>query len=64
MENSNMRGHWAGFFVETDGGTEIDFTEHAAAKKLLLKPFVSLYLRRQQERFVADLKQALLKRGV
>ena len=39
--------------------TEIDFTEEVTAKKLLLKPFVKGYLKKQQERYIADLKKAL-----
>ena len=60
MENSNMRGHWTGLFSEADGGTEIAFTEHVTAKKLLLRPFVGAYLQRQQAKFLEDLKKTLL----
>ena len=55
MENSNMKGHWIGFFTDKGNGTEIDFTECVKAKKWLLKPFVKLYLRKQQAQFVADI---------
>ena len=59
MENSNMKGHWAGIFTSKGNETEIDFTEQVKAKKWLLKPFVKSYLRKQQARFVADIKRAL-----
>lgn len=59
MDNDNMRGHWVGIFTARDGVTEIDFTEEVTAKKLLLKPFVKGYLKKQQERYIADLKKAL-----
>ncbi len=59
MENSNMKGHWTGIFTEKDGNTEIDFTEEATAKKALLKPFVKLYLKKQQKLYIADLRKAL-----
>ena len=59
MENDNMKGHWTGLFRRVDGGTEIDFTEDVTAKKLLMKPFVKAYLKKQQERYVSDLKKAL-----
>ncbi len=59
MENSNMKGHWVGIFTEKDGSTEIDFTEEATAKKVIMKPFVKMYLKKQQELYVADLKKAL-----
>lgn len=59
MENSNMKGHWTGIFTEKDGGTELDFTEEVTAKKFLMKPFVKLYLKKQQELYVSDLRKAL-----
>ncbi len=59
MENSNMKGHWTGIFTEKDGGTEIDFTEEVTAKKVIMKPFVKSYLKKQQELYVSDLKNAL-----
>lgn len=59
MDNDNMRGHWVGIFTAREGVTEIDFTEEVTAKKLLLKPFVKGYLKKQQERYIADLKKAL-----
>lgn len=55
MENSNMKGHWIGVFTDKGNETEIDFTECVEAKKWLLKPFVKLYLRKQQAQFVADI---------
>ena len=59
MENSNMQGHWTGLFTERDGQTEIDFTEEVTAKKLIMKPFVKGYLKKQQEQYVSDLRKAL-----
>ena len=59
MENSNMTGHWTGIFTAKGDETEIDFTERVEAKKWLLKPFVKLYLRKQQAQFVADIRKAL-----
>ncbi|MBR5319484.1 MAG: SRPBCC family protein [Peptococcaceae bacterium] len=61
MENSNMKGYWTGIFVEKDGQTEIDFTEDVTAKKLLMKPFVKAFLKKQQERYLSDLKKELQK---
>ncbi len=61
MENSNMKGHWIGIFTEKSGNTEIDFTEEVTAKKIIMKPFVKSYLKKQQELYVADLRKALLK---
>lgn len=59
MENSNMKGHWTGVFVEKDGNTEIDFTEEVTAKKVIMRPFVKAFLKKQQELYVADLRKAL-----
>lgn len=59
MENSNMTGHWIGIFSDKDGHTEIDFTEEVTAKKIIMKPFVGFYLKKQQELYVSDLQKAL-----
>lgn len=55
MENSNMKGHWIGIFTAKADETEIDFTECVEVKKLLMKPFVKSYLKKQQIQFVADI---------
>ena len=59
IENSNMYGHWTGTFCEIDGKSEIVFTEDVTAKKWFMKPFVKLFLKKQQNRYVADLRKAL-----
>ena len=59
MENSNMKGHWIGVFTDKGNETEIDFTECVEAKKLLMKPFVKSYLKKQQAQFVADMRKTL-----
>lgn len=59
MENKNMTGHWVGIFAEKDGQTQIDFTETVIAKKWYLNPFVKLFLKKQQNAYVLDLKKAL-----
>ena len=61
MENSNMKGHWVGIFTSIDDKTEIDFTEQVTAKKFYMKPFVKLYLKKQQTQFVMVLKRILEK---
>ncbi len=55
MENSNMKGHWIGVFTDKGNETEIDFTECVEAKKWLMKPFVKLYLKKQQAQYVEDI---------
>lgn len=59
MENSNMIGHWTGTFSNKNGQTEIEFTEEVTAKKLIMRPFVKAYLKRQQKKYVMDLRRAL-----
>lgn len=54
-----MTGHWTGVFRQRGAGTVIDFTEQVTAKKLWMKPFVKLYLKRHQTQFAADLRKAL-----
>lgn len=55
MQNSNMSGHWIGVFTDKGNETEIHFTECVEAKKMLMKPFVKSYLKKQQAQFVADI---------
>ena len=59
MENSNMYGHWIGTFCETNGKSEVVFTEDVTAKKWFMKPFVKSFLKKQQSQYIADLKKAL-----
>lgn len=59
MQNSNMSGHWSGELIQTDTGTICRFTENVSANKLLMKPFVKGYLRKQQEQYFTDLVNAL-----
>lgn len=59
IENGNMQGHWTGIFTRKGNSTELDFTEDVTAKKLLMKPFVKGYLKKQQELYVSDLKKFL-----
>ena len=59
MENTNMTGHWSGIFTANGTSTEVEFTECVKAKKFYLRPFVKVYLKRQQRLFVEDLKKAV-----
>lgn len=59
MENENMKGHWIGYFSCANGQTFIDFSESVDAKKLWMKPFVKMYLRKQQAAYVSDLRKYL-----
>lgn len=61
MENANMKGHWIGIFTSGGNETQIDFTEYVTAKKIIMKPFLKSYLRKQQTQFIMDLKKVLGK---
>ena len=60
IENDNIKGYWTGVFMQKGRQTEIKFTEDVTAKKLIMKPFVKAYLKKQQSQYVSDLKKALL----
>lgn len=59
MENDNLTGHWTGVFKETAEGVRLDFTEEAAVKKFFMKPFAAMFLKKQQETYFDDLRNAL-----
>lgn len=63
MENDNMQGHWTGLFFDKDGSTEVEFTENVIAKKLIMKPFVGAYLKKQQAKYLGDLRNVLEANG-
>lgn len=62
MENENINGHWVGLFTQKGDKTVIDFTEYVTAKKILMKPFLAIYLRKQQKAYISDLEKALRDR--
>lgn len=62
MENINMKGHWTGVFSFHDTLTTIDFTENVTAKKIFMKPFVGIYLKKQQATYIQDLRKTLEER--
>lgn len=59
MENSNMKGHWAGIFTANGEETEVDFTENVTAKKTMMKPFIKAFLNKQQKLYISDLSKEL-----
>lgn len=61
IENDNLTGVWTGKFDFKNGKTLIDFTEDIIPKKAILKPFVKLFLKKQQKTYLEDLKKALKK---
>ncbi len=60
MENKNMTGHWTGIFSETtEGGTQIDFTEELEIGNPIMKLLAGIYLKKQQNTYVKDLRRTL-----
>ena len=59
IENKNIKGTWVGKFYAEGDKTILDFTENIVSKKSILKPFISLYLKRQQKIYSRDLKAKL-----
>ena len=59
IENKNIKGTWIGKFYAEGDKTILDFTENIVSKKPILKPFISLYLKRQQKIYFRDLKAKL-----
>lgn len=59
IENKNIKGTWTGKFYSHGDKTTLDFTENIMSKKIIFKPFVGLYLRKQQKLYFKDLKKAL-----
>lgn len=62
LENSNLTGRWTGVFQRTAAGTQVIFTECVAPKKRWMRLFAGRYLRRQQSRYLADLRRELENR--
>lgn len=59
IENDNMKGHWTGIFCTHNGNTEIEFIEDVTPKKLIIKPFIKSFLKKQQILYLSDLRKAL-----
>lgn len=64
MENDNMFGSWEGVFEAAEGGTQLTCTEIVHAKHWWMHPFVPGYLKRQQKRYLDDLRKELWKYAV
>ena len=63
LENGNLTGHWTGVFTARGEETQVEFTEQVTVKKAWMRPFVKSYLKKQQARFIADLRKALDGQG-
>ena len=61
MANGNMSGTWEGIFEAEGDGTRLTCTEAVAGKHWWMRPFVPGYLKRQQKRYLDDLRKELLR---
>ena len=61
MENGNMSGSWEGIFETAENGTRLHCTETVNARRWWMRPFVPGYLRRQQRRYLDDLRRELTR---
>ena len=61
MENGNMTGSWEGIFEAAEGGVRLTCTEEVNAKHWWMRPFVPGYLKRQQRRYLDDLRRELTR---
>ena len=55
MENGNMSGSWEGRFEATEGGSRLTCVETVNGKRWWMRPFVPVYLKRQQKLYMDDL---------
>lgn len=59
MTNKNMKGHWIGVFSSVNDGTQVEFTEEVSVNNPIMNLLASLYLKKQQSLYIADLKKEL-----
>ncbi len=59
LENGNMTGHWSGLFSQQGSQAQLELTEAVTPKRFFLRPFVKGYLKKQQTRYLADLRRAV-----
>lgn len=59
FKNDILSGSWTGRLRKDNEKTVIDITEELYTKKLLLRPFIKGYLKKQQAVFIEDMKRAL-----
>lgn len=54
-----MRGHWTGMLESCENGTQITLTEEVQVNHPLMNLIVSGYLKKQQNRYIVDLRKAV-----
>lgn len=63
LEGEAFVGQWTGLFQPVPGGVRLTFTEEITPKHRWMVLFLPIYLRRQQRRYLADLRRALAHRA-
>lgn len=63
MENGSMTGAWEGRFEAVEDGARLHCTETVHAKRWWMRPLVPGYLKRQQRRYLDDLRRELTRRA-
>ncbi|MDD3416324.1 MAG: hypothetical protein PHY47_20370 [Lachnospiraceae bacterium] len=53
------RGDTTGVFSENGTGTSIVFTEEVSVKNPIMNLLIGIYLKKQQNRYIQDLRKAL-----
>ena len=61
MENGSMSGTWVGIFETAEGGARLTCIETVNGKHWWMRPLVPGYLKRQQKRYLDDLRRELQK---
>jgi len=57
--NERLSGSWEGFFVSSEGGTRVEFTETIQTGNPVSEFLAGTYLRRKQRQYMTDLFRAL-----
>ena len=63
MEGESFSGQWTGRFQPVPGGVRLTFTEEVTPQRRWMALFLPAYLRRQQRRYLADLRRELACRA-
>lgn len=59
MENKNLTGHWQGVFSYQNGITVLELIERVKARNIFMRPFMKLYLKNKQKKYIAYLRKEL-----
>lgn len=59
LENSNMKGHFSGRFIDEGANTTLEFSENITPKFAILNLIVGIYLKKQQKQYIKDIEKGL-----